>query len=238
MWPCHPLRRKAAEAFFYIPPPPTLACCMLTKPLLPRSLELAIGMSCACLPSASLLFKTVYSAGLPCLSRACPRHHLRGRQAAPCGAGGKPSTTTITTTTITTTTTTSSHWSSIMSKITMRTVSLTMGGSHDSYALRSGRRNQHLAGDVEYGLQMSPAEVVFNHLIDLPSIGRSSGERSRPSTRASHHGPSEVASQSRRGSTTSRSPSPSPPQQQQGSESRKGSFSPRQTRPGWDVEAA
>lgn len=203
---------------------------MLTKPLLPRSLELAIGMSCACLPSANLLFKTVYSAGLPCLSRACPRHHLRGRQAAPCGAGGKPSTTT--------TTTTSSHWSSIMSKITMRTVNLTMGGSHDSYALRSGRRNQHLADDVEYGLQMSPAEVVFNRLIDLPSIGLSSGERSRPSTRAPHHGPSEVASQSRRGSTTSRSPSPSPPQQQQGSESRKGSFSSRQTRPDWDVEAA
>lgn len=153
---------------------------MLTNVFL-RAFELAIGLSCACLPSASLLFeKVVHSVGFPFFRRAGPNREV---QTAPSGPR-KPSTTT-----------TSSHWSSIVSKITVRTVNLTARGSYDTHILPS-RRNQHVDDDLEYGSRMSPVVVMFNNPLDVPSIRSTSEERSRSSMDVSGLGLSDMADES------------------------------------------
>lgn len=163
---------------------------MLTQVLL-RSFELAIGLSCACLPSASLLFeKVVHSVGLPSFHRAGSNREV---PTAPSGSR-KPSTTT-----------TSSHWSSIVSKITMRTVSLTARGGYDTHVLPS-RRNQHVDDDLEYGSRMSPVVFMFNNPLDVPSIRSTSEEGSRSSIDVSGLSLSDTADESQLDSSTLSSP--------------------------------
>lgn len=130
-----------------------------------RSLELAIGLSCACLPSANLLFeKTVHSVSFPSF-----RGGNSDRDAQTVSEGARKASNA----------TASSHWSSIVSKITVRTVNLTARGSYDPH---TSRRNQtHYDYDVEYGARRSPVVVMFNNPLDVPSIRSTSEERSRTS---------------------------------------------------------
>lgn len=160
---------------------------MLTGVLPRRVLELAIGLSCACLPSANLLFeKTVHSFRFPSLRghRNNNNNNANGdssQTAVPGGVGGgrKPSTAT-----------TSSHWSSIVSKITVRTVNLTARGSYDisfGTSRAGGRNNNHYGDDdydAEYGGRRTPMVVMFNNPLNVPSIrSMSSEDRSRRSLR-------------------------------------------------------
>lgn len=143
-------------------------------------LELGIGLLCACLPSANLLFGKWMG---PRLSRgACG--------SSPQGCHEKTTRRGETSTDATT----SSYWSSLKSMIltpTLRTfASQTV---YDGTRIGSSRRRRR-SSDAEMGSNGGMDTVIFNNRLDMPSIGSTTDERSRRSSRElDHRGAGEEA---------------------------------------------
>lgn len=127
-----------------------------------RILELAIGLSCACLPSANLLWERwIASHGWP----------------SSIGHSEKPSSPDLSGWTA------SNCWSSIKTKLVSSTIqTLTYRGDYET---RTSRRRSNTS-DMEVGMQLDT--VIFNNRLDVPSIGSRTDDRSQSSRCGDHRG--------------------------------------------------
>lgn len=132
-------------------------------------LELAIGLTCACLPSANLLVEKWMGPKLALLS---PQRRVEKTTRPGSATDG----------------TSSTYWSSLKSIIvpsTMRTF------KHRSDLDLETRMSRRRSEDAELGNQLEA--VVFNNRLDVPSIASTGDDRSRPSRESNHQGLGEVA---------------------------------------------
>lgn len=128
-------------------------------------LELAIGISCACLPSANLLIEKWWAPKLGLHLSPQPQVEKTSR---PENDTSK---------------TASSYWSSI--KSIMVTSTLRTFPYRTEYETRLSRRGSQW-DDPELGQQME-GPVVFNNRLDMPSIGSTTDGRSSRSSREEDH---------------------------------------------------
>lgn len=132
-------------------------------------LELSIGFSCVCLPSAKFCLDRAISS----FDRPDQNWFGRERPVAPDRKAGS---------------TVSTYWESIRSKITTttRTGSTIAGGVQSSRASRPWRRGR----DIELGFSSEP--VVFQQRLEVPSLRSTSDARSCTSRGGDHRGLSDT----------------------------------------------
>lgn len=131
-------------------------------------LELSIGFSCVCLPSAKFCLDRAISS----LNRPDQNWFGRERQTDPDRKASSIST----------------YWESIRSKITMTTRpgSTIAGGLQSSRASRPWRRGR----DIELGFSSEP--VIFQQRLEVPSLRSTSDARSCTSRGGDHRGLSDA----------------------------------------------